>query len=208
MMWAPNYGGGYPFGGGEYLAGPGTKAFRLLDTNNDGKLTQADDPYAPYWPGAASVDWVGLSLFHWGTDYPWDKNAVPEAGKFVAQVRGTYNGAGGDERAVPDFYAVYGQRKQLPVAIADTAAAYVPSHPGASRLAIKRAWWRQVFSETVHRQMPWLRLINWFEWYKFEPDVRARVDWRLVSDPVVRKAFREDLPRWVRFAADVPPCTS
>ena len=207
-MWAPNYGGGYPFGGGEYLAKPGTGAFTLLDTNNDGKLTQADDPYAPYWPGAASVDWAGLSLFHWGTEYPWDKNEVPEPCKFVAQLRGTYNGGGGDERAVPDFYAVYGQRKHLPVAIADTAAAYVPSHPGASRLAIKRAWWRQVFSDRVHRQLPWLRLINWFEWYKFEPDVRARVDWRLVSDAAVRKAFSEDLPPWVRFAADVPPCAS
>ncbi len=28
------------------------------------------DPYAPYYPGDAATDWVGMSLFHWGSGYP------------------------------------------------------------------------------------------------------------------------------------------
>jgi hypothetical protein len=25
-----------------------------------------DDPYTPYWPGDEWVDWIGMSLFHFG----------------------------------------------------------------------------------------------------------------------------------------------
>lgn len=208
MMWAPNYGGGYPFLGGRYRAKPGTEAFRLLDTNKDGRLTQADDAYAPYWPGAEYVDWVGISLYHWGTRYPWGANVVPEPGKFVAQLRGTYNAGGGDQRYVPDFYEIYGERMHRPVAITETAALYVPSRPGPSGLAIQQAWWRQLFADSVHQQLPWLRMINWFEYEKYEAGVGARVDWTVTRDPAIQAAFRADLPSWLRFAADVPHCTS
>ena len=47
MMWAPNYGGGYPFAGGQHEAEPGSADFAALDTDGDGALTMADDPYAP-----------------------------------------------------------------------------------------------------------------------------------------------------------------
>jgi hypothetical protein len=40
-----------------------------LDTNGDGQLTQADDPYAPYYPGDDFVDWIGLSLYYKGPDF-------------------------------------------------------------------------------------------------------------------------------------------
>ena len=26
----------------------------------------SDDPYAPFWPGDDVVDWVGMSVYHWG----------------------------------------------------------------------------------------------------------------------------------------------
>jgi hypothetical protein len=61
MVWSPNYGGGYPFLGQQYLAQPGTADFNILDRDHDGKLTEADDPYAPYYPGDAYVDWVGIT---------------------------------------------------------------------------------------------------------------------------------------------------
>jgi len=50
MLWAPNHGSGYPFAGGAYSAQPGTDAFEALDTDGDGQLTAADDPYSPYYP--------------------------------------------------------------------------------------------------------------------------------------------------------------
>ena len=88
MMWAPNYGGGYPFAGGSYQARSGTAAARALDTDGDGSVTGADDPYAPYWPGRRYVDWVGMSIYHWGAAYPWGENEVPEPGRFTALLRG------------------------------------------------------------------------------------------------------------------------
>ena len=68
-----------------------------------------DDPYAPYYPGDDAVDWVGMSLYHWGSAYPWGENEIPEAGKLLAQVTGEYDGLNGDERAVPDFYGTYAE---------------------------------------------------------------------------------------------------
>jgi hypothetical protein len=97
MVWGPSYGGGYPFTGGRFVAQPGSDSFALLDTNGDGIISMLDDPYLPYYPGDAAVDWVGMSLYHWGSAYPWGENELPEPGKFVAQLRGNYNGANGDE---------------------------------------------------------------------------------------------------------------
>lgn len=200
MMWAPNYGGGYPFVGGAYQAVPGSPEARGLDTDGDGTVTGADDPYAPYWPGRRYVDWVGMSLYHWGSAYPWGENEVPEKGKFVDLLRGTYDGADGDQRAVPDFYRTYGARLRLPVAVTETAALYVPGRGGASELAIKRAWWEQVLAPANSRRLPWLKMVNWFEWRKHEPEVGRTVDWTVTRDRRIRRAFTRAVPPWLRFA--------
>lgn len=200
MMWAPNYGGGYPFAGGPFQAGPGTADAAALDTDGDGTVTGADDPYRPYWPGRRYVDWVGMSLYHWGATYPWGENELPEQGKFVDLLRGTYDGAAGNERAVPDFYREYGAQLRLPVAITETAALYVPGQGGADELAIKRSWWRQVFDDRHARTLPRLKLVNWFEWSKHEPEVGATVDWTVTRDRTVRRAFKQSLPSWLRYA--------
>jgi hypothetical protein len=200
MMWAPNYGGGYPFAGGQYQAPAGSADAAALDTNHDGAVTGTDDPYKPYWPGRKYVDWVGMSVYHWGNTYPWGENEVPEAGKFVQLLRGTYDGDNGDDSAVPDFYAEYGAGMHLPVAVTETAALYVPGRGGASELAIKRAWWDQVFAPGNARRLPWLKLIDWFEWRKDEPEVGATVDWTATRSKRVRHAFTAALPGWLRFA--------
>ncbi len=199
MVWAPNYGGGYPFAGGTYEARSGTAAARELDTDGDSRITPADDPYAPYWPGRRYVDWVGMSVYHWGASYPWGENEIPEPGKFNDLLRGTYDGAGGDERVVPDFYAVYGQRQRLPVAVTETGALFAPGRGAADELAIKRAWWRQVFAADHAQHLPWVRMVNWFEWRKQEPEVGGIVDWTSTHG-VVGRALRGDLPTWLRFA--------
>lgn len=194
MMWAPNYGGGYPFSGGKYEAKPRTVDFRALDTHHDGRLTMHDDPYAPYYPGDDAVDWVGMSLYQWGTTYPWGKDQVPEAGKFAAQLTGTYDGAAGDDRAVPDFYATYATQHEKQLAITETAALFVHGEAGASELAVKRTWWRQVFSAATLHRFPRLRMINWFNWNKQETEVGARVDWTVTSSRALTAAFVNDLP--------------
>jgi glycosyl hydrolase family 26 len=206
MMWAPNYGGGYPFSGGPHQAAAGSADAVALDTDGDGAVTGLDDPYAPYWPGDDAVDWVGMSLYHWGSTAPWGENEVPEPGKLVAQLTGEYVGLNGDDRAVPDFHDVYGVGHGKPVAIPETAALYRPGAGGESAAAVKRGWWQQVLDPALHDRLPRLAMVNWFEWDKPEAEVGGRVDWRAVADPVLRAGFTADLPGWARWAGDLPGC--
>lgn len=200
MLWAPNYGGGYPFAGGPHEAKPDAPDFAALDTDHNKRLTMADDPYAPYWPGDDAVDWVGLSLYHWGSAYPWGENEDPEAGKFVALLTGNYHGFNGDETAVPDFYTVYGDGHGKPVAIMETAALFVPGQGGAAEDTIKRNWWHQVLDPALAERFPRLRMINWFEWDKHEGEIGARVDWTVTRAPTVLTGFRAALRPDFRFA--------
>jgi hypothetical protein len=207
MMWAPNYGGGYPFSGGQFAAKPESASYAILDTNHDGALTMEDDSYAPYYPGDAYVDWVGVSLYHWGNQRPWGNNDIAEPGKFEQMLTGTYSGTAGDDIGVPDFYHVYGEEHHHPVAIVETAAIFTPSRIGQSELAVKQAWWRQVFSSETHQRFPLLKMINWFEWKKFEIEINDYVDWRAAGSPAIRNAFVSNLPDWLNYADSIHPCS-
>ncbi|TLM88207.1 glycoside hydrolase family 26 protein [Pseudarthrobacter sp. NamE5] len=202
MMWAPNYGGGYPFAGGQYETKPGTGDFTALDTDADGALTMNDDAYAPYYPGNDAVDWVGMSLYHWGLEYPWGENELPEPGKFADQLTGNYVGANGDDSLLPDFYQVYGEAHGKPVAVPETAALFAPGAGGEGELPIKQAWWEQLFDPATATRFPQLKMINWFEWDKEEVEVKGRVDWTVTNTPDVRDAFTAALPDWLRYGPD------
>ncbi|MFP3579046.1 glycosyl hydrolase [Arthrobacter sp. fls2-241-R2A-200] len=202
MMWAPNYGGGYPFAGGKYEAKPGTPEFAALDTNKDGVLTMSDDAYAPYYPGDEAVDWVGMSLYHWGNKYPWGENELPEPNKFADQLSGNYVGTNGDDSLLPDFYGVYGDQHGKPVAIPETAALFAPGAGGAAELAIKEAWWTELLDPSIRQKFPRLKMINWFEWDKNEVEVKGRVDWTVTNTAAVRDAFKAALPAWLRYGPE------
>ena len=194
MLWAPNTGLGYPFRGGRYEAPSGSAAAKALDTNGDGTVSAADDPYAPYWPGDDAVDWVGMSVYHFGNTYPWGANVVPLPGAFNSLLTG--HGS-----AEPDFYATWAAGHHKPMAIVETAALWRPSGGGASELAIKQGWWREVFSASTVEHFPDIRLIGWFDWKKQEAEVKDVVDWRVSANPTVTNAFFDDLPPdWLRFA--------
>jgi hypothetical protein len=205
MVWAPNYGGGYPFSGGAYVAKPGSAAYASLDTDHDGQLSMTDDPYLPYYPGDDAVDWVGMSVYHWGSQYPWGEDEIPETHKFMDILNGTYAGSNGDERAVPDFYAVYAIGHHKPMAITETSALFNTAQSGADEFAIKQDWWRQVFAPDVQRDYSQIKMINWFEWRKSESEVGgATVDWRATSTAALTQAFTNDLPDWLLFAEQAP----
>lgn len=206
MMWAPNYGGGYPFSGGKFETKAGDRGFGLLDTDGDGTLTMADDPYAPYYPGDDVVDWVGMSLYHWGSAYPWGEDEVAEPTKFVDQLHGRYDGLGGDDAALPDFAKTYSRESGIPLAIPETAAFVTAGADPDLALRIKKSWWEQVFAPETLEQVPGLAMVNWFEWDKFESEVDGQVDWTVGRDAKVAKSFRAALPDWVQLAPDTPRC--
>lgn len=209
ILWSPNEGGGYPFDG-PHNARSGSADFAALDTNGDGKITMADDPYGPYYPGDAYVDWVGLSLYHFGEAYPWGNNVVPEPGKFLAKINGSYANAVLDETTVPNFYAEYADRDGKLFAISETSALFNTGRApvGPSNVQIKSAWLDQVFAPDIPKHFPRLRLINWFEQDKRENDVRdGVVDWSATRDPQVRAAFLSRIPSWLRFPKTGNPST-
>lgn len=202
-VWAPNYGGGYPFAGGAHAAEPGTAEFATLDTDGDGSLSMTDDPYGPYYPGDDAVDWVGMSLYHWGSAYPWGENELPEPGKFVAQLTGEYDGAGGDDTALPDFSAVWSVGRDKPLAITETAAFHAPGRGGADAAETKRRWWGQVLDPAARERVPRLAMVNWFEWDKQEQEVGGRVDWTVTRQPRLAGEFGAALGQGFSFASEV-----
>jgi hypothetical protein len=188
MLWAPNQGLGYPFAGGRYEAPEGSVARGALDTNADGVLDGTDDPYAPYWPGDDAVDWVGMSLYHWGVEWPWGENERPAAGKFQGLLEGTVGPPG---TITPNFYRTWVEGHAKPLAIPETAAFYRPSGGGEAEDEIKLAWVREVLDRATLVRYPELRLVNWFEWRKFEAEVDDVVDWRITGDSGLMQAFIE-----------------
>jgi hypothetical protein len=136
-----------------------------------------------------------MSLYHWGNAYPWGENEIPENGKFVEQLTGTYKGLNGDDSAIPDFYGIYYEDHGKPLAIPETAAFYDPAIGGADELSIKQLWWRQVFDPALLSSYPGIKMINWFEHEKTESEVGGKlIDWRALGTPTVAEQFRSDLP--------------
>ena len=195
MVWAPNYGGGYPFSGGLYEIQPEHPDFCLLDTDGDGNLDMNDDPYSPYYPGDDAVDWAGMTIYHWGNEYPWGENELPEENQFIAQLTGNYIGLNGDNSALPDFYKIFYLDHGKPIAIPETAALYNTTRPGPEELAIKQAWWRQVLNGEILSAYTGIQMINWFEWKKPENEINGEViDWRALGSKPVAEQFKLDLP--------------
>lgn len=163
MVWSPAWGGGYPFTASRAATIP---RLRELDTSGDGLVDSTDDAYAPYYPGDAAADWVGLSLYHDdGTGAT--TNSEPASNEFVdslgpatapdspASVSPATKSA--DPRA---FYATYAAATGKSLLL-ETAAFYNPSAGGPSELDIKRAWWRQIFDGAEQANYPNLDVVLW-----------------------------------------------
>jgi beta-mannanase len=160
LVWAPSSGNGYPYGNYNRTS---TADLALLDTNKDGKVDANDDPYSPYYPGDDMVDWIGVSIYHYGPSYPWQDNAVAEAGKFEGILNAN------------NFYQTYAVSKGKPVMIAETGAAFhvnTPSGDGAGELAVKQSWWTQyITNATFIAAYPKVKLMCLFEFRKVEESI-------------------------------------
>ncbi len=198
MVWSPNNGIGYPFGTGTYSPAPGSPNFIELDTNHDGVLTQADDMFGPFYPGDAAVDWVGLTIYHWGLNYPWLENEPPIPGEFASVMNAT--GPGSPTNYSRWFYPRFCSdgTHNKPLMIAETSAFYNTEQPGANELDMKQAWFRQLYNISgagadgpdVAATLPKMKCVNWFDHYKRESEAQSQfIDWRASANPLVRNAF-------------------
>ncbi|KAJ3084725.1 hypothetical protein HDU99_006159 [Rhizoclosmatium hyalinum] len=99
FIWSPNSGNGYPFLKQEFsfnVSATDAKSlanFKALDTNGDGVYDKLDDPYTPFYPGDEYVDWVGISIYHYGSVYndnfaSWIDNVIPDSSKFEKFLNG------------------------------------------------------------------------------------------------------------------------
>ena len=198
MLWSPNNGIGYPFGSGAFSPAPGSPNFLELDTNSDGVLNQADDMFDPFYPGDAAVDWVGLTVYHWGVNYPWLENEPPSGSEFANVMNAA--GPGVPANYSRWFYPRYCSDgvHNKPLMIAETSVFYNTEQPGANELAMKQAWFRQLYNISgasadgpdVATTFPKMKCVNWFDHYKRESEAQNQfVDWRASANPLVRNAF-------------------
>lgn len=190
FLWAPNSGTGYPFPNNIYSVS--TIFDPVLDTNRDNLFDMKDDPYSPYYPGDEFVDWVGLSIYHYGANWHlhdrWDTNDIPALGKVESILHGNPDPVDKSLYSGFDFYEMFsGKGCQVsnggkPFIIAETAAVvHTAIYNNQTRIfeepknltpefrkEIKQAWWRQIFNMTFLETHPMVKAVCLFEFIKTE----------------------------------------
>ncbi|MBF4162158.1 OpgC domain-containing protein [Nocardioides acrostichi] len=214
MVWSPVYGAGYPFGAAYGDIAPGqARDITALDTDDDGSVDDDDDPYGPYWPGQRYADWVGITFDHFGDDRRrvdnsldvtrrgipqgqdedgtgFATNTVPAADAVSARWDETF-GYTDPGRPRTSFYDRFAVRYDKRVVL-DTAALWQPDRPGDDEVAIKRAWWKQVFDSLPGH--PLVGAIDWLEQRRPEAEADQRVvDWRATHTAALADALLRDL---------------
>ncbi|KAI9033024.1 glycoside hydrolase superfamily [Hyaloraphidium curvatum] len=201
------------------------------------------DPWGEYWPGEDVVDLVGLSLYFFGKNWPKPGNEMPDGDDFQRWVSGEPSCGNPNF----DFYSRFAARYGKPFVVSETAAAFrlplsqssrttrastttsaapTPAWtpvPAESELAMKSAWWRQVYSPATLLRYPLLWGIVWFEHLKYEleewRDFRSVTHGALVRETVgewdeatlatlgtseVAKRFREEVLGWNALVFGAP----
>lgn len=191
MVWAPAYGAGYPFGRAYGAVDPsGDRETAELDTDGNGRVNDGDDPYGPYYPGDAYVDWVGLSQYHYGREQDFGTNTAPLPDEFVGRMDEEYGYQVAKRRE--SFYDRFAKSRDLPLLL-ETGALYNPAdEAGDDELDIKESWWEQVFD--ADSRYPLIGAISWLELQRKEAEVGDRtVDWAATDDPTMAARLRADL---------------
>ncbi|ORY29901.1 glycoside hydrolase [Rhizoclosmatium globosum] len=197
FVWSPNSGNGYPYPGGESWPNPNSTAkfdldrIGLMDTNRNGKLDPLDNPYIPFYPGDEYVDWVGISIYHYGIEWPWVNNSIPEPQKFERYITGYPDN--GDYFGYFPFYTPFstpaGATNNItntkvssgnkPFIVSETAATYHfawvdSTTPQATllqdhtRVEIKEAWWNSFLTQDFISRYPRFQAVCTFEFIKTE----------------------------------------
>ncbi len=203
MVWAPYLGGGYPYDHNwktmwdmiyDANLHCTIEDWVLLDSNNDGILSSADDPYLPYYPGDEYVDWVGVSVYWWATAYPFTVNTRPWDRFFSDDISGVSHG-----RGQHDFYYRFAHERQKPLMLPETGCLYKHCEPPNYAYGVwgyyprynnneadnKCAWVEQLFNirgDTqnaldVANNYPMMKAIYYFSINKFEGEAEGPTIW-------------------------------
>ncbi len=193
MVWAPNNSAGYPF----YERSDLSAADRaILDTSKNGILDASDEPYAPYYPGDAYVDWVGVSATHVGANGQFYQNVSPEAQEWSV-LHGRY----GVFQGISSFAALHSK----PVMISETGAFYTPHEGGGSEIAIKSEWMKQVFNlsdpniYSLTTDLPNIKALIWIDDQDDKGSGKV-VRWGFSHSPALLKTFQQHMlsPYFIR----------
>ncbi|KAJ3273458.1 serine palmitoyltransferase, long chain base subunit [Terramyces sp. JEL0728] len=216
MVWSPNSGFGYPFGVSGFPP-KDSEGFKMLDTNNDGRITVLDDPYLPFYPGDEWVDWVGISIYNYyrHSHTTHQTAVVPDLvfydPKAVATLR--------SDKEYLNFYDRFVLKKGKPFILSETGSAFAYNAPNSRPLIkddlstplvdqeaqIKESWWRAIFWTSIldkqKVKLPKLQAAVWFEEMKEEQSydwdqygaVNIIRDYRITFNETVRNRFVKDL---------------
>ena len=192
-VWQPASGAGYPFGGARGDVRPsGPRVVSQLDTTGDGKVTEADDAYGPYWPGSAAVDRVGLSAFWFGAPGALGTDTVAPANWFTGMLTGTA-GYATPQTADRNFVGRFSTATGKPLTV-ETGALVLASSAAPRARAVAQGWIGQVLSPATLAAVPTLDTVAWLEQRRPEDEAGGRlVDWRVTTDPAVRTTLRSAL---------------
>lgn len=170
-------------GGAEYMWAP-----NIYD-GTPGEHSGAVWDYDWFYPGDANVDICGLDIY---TGIPQDSNVVTAPASF--------------ENRIARFYRDFPQAHNKKFAIAETGAPYNEDKTG-NEIAVKQAWFTQVYDEGLAQRFPRLCLVNWFEANKVEDG--SKRDFRLNKAGVII-AFRSFITHSNLFnsSAATPSTTS
>ncbi|KAI8809677.1 glycoside hydrolase superfamily [Cladochytrium replicatum] len=211
MVWGPNPGSGYPYGVSATQPVPAVASdeFRALDTNNDGKLDENDDPYGPFWPGEEYVDWVGMSMYNYGYSAATRNYVTIPANYIQTQLSGPWTGTTG--APFQDFYNRFVNQFAKPFIITESGSPYVVV-PGANtatadEITQKRAWWRQMITFLQDpTYYPNLKAVVHFEEAKNELADTTVVykDFTVTTKTGLRDLFLADIAAYERSTASQP----
>ncbi|MEV7828323.1 OpgC domain-containing protein [Microbacterium enclense] len=197
-VWAPSYGAGYPFERADgRLDSVTARDLAALDTDDDGLITEADDPYGPYFPDADAVDLVGLTMYYFGKgesaaaagrDVPLEDNSAPEDGEVAARLEERWGYTVPQRGSFSDRFSA---QTDTPLLL-DTGALYDPARDGDSEREVKQGWWRQVLDALPDH--PLISGVTWLEVVRDEAEAGGQeVDWRATADRDLATSLRDDL---------------
>ena len=219
MLWSPNIGNGYPFLGSGFESNnpkatdtdPIKQAnFQELNTDNVGAsagvITNADDPYGPFYPGDEWVDWVGISVYNIQRN-PTTRQTQPVTEDVFLRPNNAESLSGVD--AIHNFYQRFVVDKNKPFILSETGSSYVSNQPGgtsiipdtdpeAAELAVKESWWKAILATSANPAFTghW-HAATWFEEIKDEQsyddaNIYITRDYRITQKEAIRSAFLRD----------------